>query len=310
MTTRRLPQQVATAGLFWLVATATSSAQVAERDVTVTGPRGNSVERKIVTERNGPFIDRQVTIKRPGGTITRNSEVFAPRGGYGRPYPVGRGFGPGPFVAFGAPFVAAPAFSLFVGSAPPPVAFGPPPVVAAGPPLPPPLPPDAVAVAVGKFKSLHSNIRREGALTLGHLKDPRGVSPLIDRLEHDMEKEVRMAAAWSLAEIGDPRAVVALETARQFDKRADVRAVAEKSLSRMPRELPPTTVTSHPAASSEVRARTAPAWTPHRMTTPSSTPAAGNPTPAPPAPSPDDLPPPDPTPVAPRSASAPASAPR
>jgi hypothetical protein len=307
MTTRRFPHRVAAAGLCWLVATATSSAQVVERDVTVTGPRGNSVERRIVTERNGPFIDRQVTVTRPGGTITRNTEVFAPRGGYGRPYPVGGGFRPGPFVAFGAPFVAAPAFGLFVGSAPPPVVFGPPPVFV--PPPPPPPPPDAATFAIGKLKSLHSNTRREGALTLGHLKDPRGVAPLIDRLEHDFEKEVRMAAAWSLAEIGDPRAVVALETARQFDKRADVRAVAEKSLSRMPRELPPTTVTAHAPVSSEVRARTSPGWTPHRMTTPASTPASGT-QPSPPAPSPDDLPPPDPTPVAPRSASGSAAGPR
>src|SRR3954454_15222834 len=65
-----------------------------ERDVKVTGPRGRSIERSIVSERAPGMVDRQVTIQRPGGTFHSNPLVgrapaMARRGG-----PPHGGFGP------------------------------------------------------------------------------------------------------------------------------------------------------------------------------------------------------------------------
>ncbi len=263
-----------------------TSAQTVERDTTITGPRGNSIERQVRTERRGNVVDRQIDITRPGGTYHRETQVTSPPGYRGGP--VYRG---GPriverdvFIGGGAP---APFFNFFVGSPPPPVFIAPfpPPLVVNLPPIasgPPPRPVgvDQAADAIDEFGSFHMKTRREAAITLGKLRDHRGVPPLIDRLKHDHEKEVRMAAAWSLAEIGDPRAVVPLEVAAQFDKRPDVQAVARKSLARMPRDGAPSgtavRIESGPARSSGA---SAPAKT-YNL---------------------DDLPPPDPTPAAPRS---------
>ena len=339
-TTRDLPR-LATLGLLACASATAARGQVLERETTVTGPRGNSITRDIRTERFGNMVDRQVTIRRPGGTITRNTEVFAPRGGgfYGpRPFYGGGGFVGGP-AFFGPPValgVGLPAVNLFVGGGGPPA---PPPVTVYSPPVPYPLSTaaasgtmaapaspqpqpapgqptvlvDPVAESIGKLDSFHSHTRREAAIALGKYGDARGVAPLIDKMEHDFDKEVRMAAAWALAEIGDPRAIVPLETARQFDKRADVRSVATKSLERMPREAPPATVASAPGGRRGAsvaqpssrdaeadygyptrRAQSSGSASPRTITsTPGATtdleplPREGN----------DDLPPPDPTPV-------------
>src|SRR5438270_5557763 len=48
-----------------------------ERDVSVTGPRGRTIERQVRSERGPGFVDRQVEIHRPGGTV--RSDVFAHR---------------------------------------------------------------------------------------------------------------------------------------------------------------------------------------------------------------------------------------
>ena len=36
-----------------------------ERDVSITGPRGRTIDRSITTERGPGFVDRQVNIQRP-----------------------------------------------------------------------------------------------------------------------------------------------------------------------------------------------------------------------------------------------------
>src|SRR4051812_48881137 len=56
---------------------ASSRGQVVERDVTITGPRGRSIERNIRSERGPGYVDRQVTVHRPGGTF--HSEASALR---------------------------------------------------------------------------------------------------------------------------------------------------------------------------------------------------------------------------------------
>jgi hypothetical protein len=327
-------RKLAAAGFLTCVAPGLVHAQAFERDTTITGPRGNSITRSITGQRVGPYIDRSVTVTGPrGNSVTRNTEIFAPRGGYGP-----RGFVGGPAVVVGgAPVIGlglgvVPGVNMFFGGgggyggppgpgAPPPPTYYNPPIpypastaalqaAAAGTPQPTPPPPpppgthvvDPVAENMGKLSSFHGNVRREGAITLGKYGDARGVPSLIDRLQHDMDKEVRMAAAWALAEIGDSRAMVPLETARQFDKRAEVRAVAEKSIARLPREsVVQQSPTQHPmqarvpSTSQAVQRWQASAPAPAPGPAPfESTPTATTP---PQRYNLDDLPPPDPTPA-------------
>ena len=258
-----------------VVGASAASAQVAERDTRLTGPKGRTIERSIRTERGPGFVDRKIEIKRPGGTLTRETRLPQPGGYAPRPGPPG---GPPrsriierdvvvernvfverpPLIA---PFVA-PFLSFSFGAPPPPpppppVVYIPEPVYIAAPmvvaqppvvvtapaysqtPGPPvalePTMPLAVADAVGRLASLHHQSRRDGALTLGNLGDDRAVAPLIDRLEHDFDREVRVAAAWALGEIGDPRAAVVLQRAALYDRRQEVRAASATAYQRLPR---------------------------------------------------------------------------
>src|SRR5262245_42767107 len=71
--------------------------QIVEREVTITGPRGRSIERSFVSER-GPagVLSRQMTVQRPGATYRSAAQVVRPPS-FGRPGPVVRGgFGPRP----------------------------------------------------------------------------------------------------------------------------------------------------------------------------------------------------------------------
>lgn len=265
-------------GFFALDATA----QVVERDVTVTGPRGNSIERKVRTERSNGTVQREIDIRRPGGTYHRETTIQGPRAagamgpGYGPP--PGR-YGPTvierdviidrrPSMAYGA-FGLAPTFGLFLGGPPPPpVYFVPepifvnpisPPVVVVNPPQrflagPPPgastIVVDPVANALTQLKSFHWETRRDGALALGKLGDARAVPALIDRVKNDMDKSVRQGSAWALGQIGDPRAVPTLEHCASMDRREEVRNVAAKAYHRIVDAPPPETVAVSPAPSS------------------------------------------------------------
>ncbi len=312
---------------------------VIERDTKVTGPRGRTTERDIRVQRGPGYVDRQVEIKRPGGTILRDTRIstgggrpWGPPGPgpgprfYGGPRVVEEVFVPGPPIVeevfvprpplFSA-VVGAPFFNLFLGGAsppppppPPPVlvypepggVYGQPTILQPAAPAPPPqeqLVLDPTADAVGRLKSLHSNSRRDGALELGHLGDDRAITPLIERLQHDNEKEVRVAAAWALGEIGDPRAGVPLERAALYDKRHEVRDAATIAHRRLPKpgaapdqaEAPPeSTVTSRvapPAMSKRSTVGTIRAAAPNRAEE-----IDPGPTPAPL----DDRPPPPPGP--------------
>jgi len=310
----------ATIGL-GVAATAARAQQVIERDTKLTGPRGRTIERDIRVERGPGYIDRRIEIKRPGGTLTRDTRIAAPTGphhqGGHRPGP-----GPGPrFYGGGRPvieeiyvppapafstFVGLPGFSLFLGGPPapppPPVfvypepvypepvyAYPAPPVVVAPPPPPSPPPQqviDPLTEPLSRLKSFHGNSRRDGCLAIGHFGDDRAVPSLVERLEHDFEKEVRVAAAWALGEIGDPRAAVALERAALYDKRNDVRVAAKAAYARLPRPGQGTTE--------------APTSNPTRYQ-PRQTPVDGQTEVLDPGPSarpaPDDLPPPPPGPT-------------
>jgi hypothetical protein len=267
-------------------APATALGQVRERDVTITGPRGRTIERKLESQRGPGYLDRQTTIVRPGGTYTRDVQIqrgpaFAPggRGGWAGPRgfwgPPGRvfverpvvvgGWGPSPGASFGLGAGLGALFGtgagLLLGQAmsqpaapPPPVVVAPAPVyvapgavpasaVTAAPAPPPayaaPASPgfDPVADAVGRLNSWHENSRRDGALTLGRLGDPRAVPALVDRLKNDRSKDVRIAAATAIGQIGDPGSAVVLQRAIVYDKTQAVRDAAAAALARMPREI-------------------------------------------------------------------------
>ncbi len=312
-----------------------ASGQVVERDTKLTGPRGRTIERSIRTERGPGFVDRQVEIKRPGETLIRDTRIqqpggFGPRPGYA-PGPPRRQFVERDFIverdvvverpALIAPFVA-PFLSFSFGTPPPPppppVVYVPEPVYVASPmivtppqvimaPVPPQAPPGPVVVepplspqladAIGRLASFHHQSRRDGALTLGHLGDSRAVGPLVDRLEHDLDREVRVAAAWSLGEIADPRAAVPLERAALYDKRQEVRDAANNSYRRLPRPgqhsagaapATPRTIVSQPTSASGIRS--APVKTNQVEVDPGPDPNSSTETPPPfptPAPSPE-----------------------
>lgn len=251
-----------------------------ERDVTITGPRGRTIERSIKTERGPGFVDRQVNIQRPGGSF--HSNVMAQRLPHGRPAPGFRGgFGPRPYWGWGPrPVVVnegiglGPALlggaglfglGMVAGSAvssqpayPAPVYVAPaqPPVVVVNQPQPySPTPPppatvvvDPVVDAMNRLKSHHNHSRRDGALTLGTLRDSRAVPALLDRLKNDFSPEVRVAAATALGEIGDPRASLGLERASVYDWKQSVRDAAAAAYSRLPREVPANHAVAPPVA--------------------------------------------------------------
>ncbi len=230
-----------------------------ERDTRVTGPRGRTIERDIKVERGPGFIDRQVEIKRPGETLIRDTRI--------QTFPGGRAFGPPRFVGpryFGGPrfvenvivpqpspiygaFIGLPALSFAFGGGGGAVVPPPAPVVAGPPPAPQPPPQfDAFTDAIGRLKSFHASSRRDGALTLGRIGDPRAVPALNERLEHDFDKEVRVASAWALGEIGDEGGAVALERAAIHDKRHEVRDAATIAFKKLPKPGQAPTSTTGP----------------------------------------------------------------
>ncbi|MDB5351921.1 MAG: lyase HEAT-like repeat protein [Planctomycetota bacterium] len=250
--------------IFGLVAASSlAGAQVVNRDVKVTGPKGRSIERQIHTERGPGYAERDITIRRPGGTYERDVRVQrggghvpgpGPRGpnvyqrnvvienDYYLPPPrpalFGFGFG-GPSFNFGfaspPPVYVAPP-PIFVEPAPPPTVIYQPPIRYAAPPAQTVVA-DPVAAAMDRLKSYHNHSRRDGALTLGRLGDARAVPALIDRLDRDGEKEVRVAAAWALGEIGDPRGALSLQKASLYDRKREVKeaaAIAYQKLDRAP----------------------------------------------------------------------------
>lgn len=233
-----------------------------ERDVTVTGPRGRTIERRVAVDRGPGYSDRQVQIQRPGGTYSREVRVAGgrpgpPMRGPGPGYHHGYGFGPRPPViiernvfggpgafalgmlggaALTAPFWAPPIISPPVVVAPPVVVESPavvvqqPTVISSAPSTVIVDPLDGVALAAQRLQSHYPGSRREAAQTLGRLGDPRGVPPLVDALKNDWFKEVRIASAQALGEIGGPEAETALERAVVYEKKEDVRDVAAAAL--------------------------------------------------------------------------------
>ncbi len=77
-------------GIVGVVAINEAHGQTIERDTTITGPRGRTINRDVEIQRRPGSIERSIQIQRPGGTFERQVQVQRAPGW--RP-PIG---GPGP----------------------------------------------------------------------------------------------------------------------------------------------------------------------------------------------------------------------
>jgi hypothetical protein len=223
-------------------------AQVVEsqRDVTITGPRGRSIQRDTTIERGPGFVDRQLSIKRPGGTFQSNTLIQrAPsvvRGGGGF-VPAGRpggwGWGPRPFIgreviinngggpaswiaplavglgSFGVGMFAGNALANANAPPPQPVYAVPPPVYVIQPaPGTVAYPPQPVVPA-------------QPAQPPPPAPDP--VTEAVLRLQSHHANS-RREGAYTLGRLHDPRAIPALVERLKNDSDVDVRVAAASAL--------------------------------------------------------------------------------
>lgn len=313
--------------LWWHGATAVAYAQVVqrEREATIQGPRGRTINRSLRVDRGGGTFHRELEIQRPSGTLDRS--ITIQRGG--RP-----GFAPGAFAYRGAPIIernifvtprpansflfgitAAPMFALplfgggFVAPPPPPVVMAP--VVVGGvpqarvvPPAVSPGPPgqaaalDPVALSAQRLQSRHASSRRDGAVELGRLGDPRAVPPLIHALKYDSSKDVKIAAATALGQLGGTEAEVVLERCIIYEKKQEVRDAAAAALRGMREQREVASRTSPTTPSASQRPSLSVSDQPLALDPVAPRPSPAVPPPPPPAPPPP--PPPAPTPFQPR----------
>jgi HEAT repeats len=231
-----------------------AAGQTEERDTTITGPRGRTIQRDVEVQRGPGTINRQTTIKRPGGTFTRDVEIqrspMARRGPLPGPWPRPPWFGPRPFVvapavpALGFGVAAAPMLNFSFGGMGGGMGgggmggggmgggMGGGGMGGPGPGGPAP-PPDQVALTCQRLQNFYPGNRKEAAYTLGRLGDPRAVPSLVHVLKYDNFKDVRVASAIALGEIGGSDAAVALERSSIYDHREDVRKAATTALERL-----------------------------------------------------------------------------
>jgi len=240
------------AGLLATLGSVSASAQTFERDVSITGPRGRTLERRTEIQRGPGGVERELQISRPSGTYSRQVEIrrapgFAPRGGFYGPRFVPWGPPPpgpsaGAMFGLGLGLAALPAIGFAAGAmSRPPVVVAPAPVIAAPaviagrPPgqTPPANAIDPVNLAAQKLYSNHYTSRRDGAIELGRLGDPRAVPALIQVLKYDSYKEVKIAAAGALGHIGGPEAATALERCIIYDKKQAVKDAASSALTHL-----------------------------------------------------------------------------
>ncbi len=242
--TKRLVGAWTLAIAFWFSALPLCG-QTVERDTTVTGPRGRTVERQVEIQRKPGSVERDIQIKRPGGTFERQVQVQ--RSGSPRRGPMMAGPWPRPpwiprtivvgqsAPAFGFGLLAAPMLNFSFGGGGggggPVAPFGGPGL--GGPPGGPAPPPDEVALMTQRLQSFYSNNRKEAAYKLGQLGDPRAVPSLIHVLKYDLHKDVRIASAIALGEIGGSESAIALERSSIYDHKEDVRHASATALERL-----------------------------------------------------------------------------
>jgi HEAT repeats len=221
-----------------------SIGQTYERDTTITGPRGRSIERKVEVQRTPGGIDRTVQVTRPGGTIERQTQVQRAAPGWGPwrggPGPAGWArpawiprpviVNPAPAIGFG--LLTAPVLNFSFGGGGVGIGGGGPGGPGGAPTQPPP-PPDVVALEAERLKSFFSNTRKDAAYALGKTGDPRAVPSLIHVLKYDTSRDVRVAGAIALGEIGGSEAAMALEKVAIYDHKEEVRTAASNALTRL-----------------------------------------------------------------------------
>lgn len=86
---------------------------------------------------------------------------------------------------------------------------------------------DALASTLGTDRDAQA--RAAAAKAIGHLRDRRGVQPLITAL-NDADERVRLAAIEGLLAIGDRAALPGLMQAHEQDPHPEVRVAAEKAI--------------------------------------------------------------------------------
>ena len=70
------------------------------------------------------------------------------------------------------------------------------------------------------------NNRWKAAESLGRMRDPGAIDPLIDTLWDD-DSRVRLKAAWALGQIGDPRAINPLRRLYRMENEGAQEIIAE-----------------------------------------------------------------------------------
>lgn len=175
--------------IMWWSSAMPLSGQTFERDTTITGPRGRTLERQVEIQRKPGSVERDIQIKRPGGTFERQVQVQRSPAAVARRGPMIAGPWPRPpwiprtvvigqpAPAFGFGLLAAPMlnFSFGGGGGGAGVGGGPAGPFGGGPGGPPGIPappPDEVALMTQRLQSFYSNSRKEAAFKLGQLGDP------------------------------------------------------------------------------------------------------------------------------------------
>ncbi|WP_406697140.1 HEAT repeat domain-containing protein [Singulisphaera sp. Ch08] len=223
-----------------------------ERDVTVTGPRGRSIQRSLSSQRGPGYVNREVTIQRPGGTfqssntaqraVPRGPAAYSNRGyvptghrgggggggGYGPRGPVfvernvyvnnNRGPGWGPALAVGGGLFG---LGMFAGSA---LASAPPAPVFVAQPAPIYMAPAPPPTVIYNAPQPYTPVAQAPATVV---VDP--VANAIGRLQSSHDNS-RIEGAYTLGRLRDARAVPALVDRLKNDWDKDVRVAAANAL--------------------------------------------------------------------------------
>jgi hypothetical protein len=230
-------------GLGAALGPAAAPAQVVrERDTTITGPRGRSVQRSLESVRGPGFLERETTIRRPGGTFKSDVLIqrpgpggFIPRGG--PPLPRWRGgFGPREVIInngvgfgnglldFGIGAVAGTGLGMLLGRATAPTAIVAPPVVAASPVVVAPGAPMVVQAPPQVVQAPPTVVHAPLAQVV-----PPEVAVALQRLQSNHDNS-RRDGCLTLGRLGDDRAVAALVDRLKNDRSKDVRVAAATAL--------------------------------------------------------------------------------
>jgi hypothetical protein len=221
-----------------------------QRDTTITGPRGRTIQRDVTTERGPGFVDRSINIKRPGGTFSSNTLIqrapsvvrggggggFAPGGrfgGWGPPPFVGReviinnGGGPASWIAPLAVGLGSFGVGMFAGNA------------LANANNPPPPPPPQPVYAVPPLGYVLTPV--PGAVPVVPVQpppqpQPAAAVPAVDPVYEAVTRlqshhaPSRREGCYTLGRLKDPRAVAALVDRLKNDWDVDVRIAAATAL--------------------------------------------------------------------------------